>query len=48
MLKSGVGNEGSPLTVMPSNIPRYNQVYMFVGSRFKFKCQSSPKSLSEH
>ena len=33
--------------VTPSNILRYNQVYLFVGSRFKFKHQSSPKSLSE-
>ena len=35
------------LNVAPSNILRYNQVYTFVGSRFKFKHQSSPKSLSE-
>ena len=34
--------------VTPSNILRYNQAYKFVGSRFEFKYQSSPKSLSEH
>ena len=39
--------EGKCQGVTPSNILRYNQVYMFIGSRFKFKHQSSPKSLSE-
>ena len=41
------GQEGK-VFVTPLNILRYNQACMFMVSRFKFKCQSSPKSLSEH